>query len=75
MIKEVTMYTVVCDRCGKTADEGTDYSCWDEEFAARDVASEAGWIEHNENDYCPGCVEWNADESELVPIAPKSSTL
>jgi len=27
MIKEVTMYTVICDGCGKDVNEGQEYSC------------------------------------------------
>ncbi len=69
MIKEVTMYTIVCDRCGKDACEGTDYSGWDCIEGVRESACE-GWLHEDGKDYCWGCVEWNHDESELVPKAP-----
>lgn len=67
MIKEVTMYTVICDRCGKDACEGQEYSCWEDEFAAREMCCHDDWHEINDKDYCPACVTWNADESELIP--------
>jgi hypothetical protein len=28
MIKEVKMFTMVCDSCGKDVNEDTEYSCW-----------------------------------------------
>lgn len=41
MIKEVTMYSVVCDRCGKTygVDDGID--CWVDICTAREQAMES----------------------------------
>ena len=66
MIKKVTMFTVLCDRCGKDACEGTDWSCWDSPEAVRECSSE-GWENIDEKDYCPACLTWNEDESELIP--------
>jgi hypothetical protein len=66
MTKEVTMYTIICDRCGKDACEGTDYSGWDCIEGVRESACE-GWLHADGKDYCCECVEWNHDESELVP--------
>lgn len=67
MIKEVTMYTVICDRCGKDACQGTDWSAWGDKFDAEDVALDADWIQHEGKDYCTDCIEWNEDETELIP--------
>lgn len=41
MIKEVTMYSVVCDRCGKTygVDDGID--CWVDICTAREQAMDS----------------------------------
>lgn len=67
MIKEVTMYTVVCDRCGKDNGEGGEFACWGDEFDARYDAESNDWNEIEGKDYCQDCVMWNEDESELVP--------
>lgn len=64
-IEKVEMFTVVCDNCKESADEGTDYSCWNDENGAKDVAMEAGFIKENGNDYCPKCYSYN-DEDELI---------
>lgn len=64
-IEKVQMFTVVCDNCKESADEGTDYSCWNDENAAKEVAMEAGFINENHNDYCPKCHHYT-DEDELI---------
>lgn len=67
MIKEVTMYSVVCDRCGKTygVDDGID--CWVDICTAREQAMESEWIEIGEKHYCPDCYEFNEELDEYVP--------
>lgn len=63
-IEKVKMFTVICDNCKESADEGSDYSCWNDENGAKEVAMEAGFINNNGNDYCPKCYSYN-DEDEL----------
>jgi len=69
MIKEVTMYTVICDRCGKDVYSDCDtFSCTGSAKDAVDIAlDEFDWYEIKEDHYCPDCVTWNADASELIP--------
>ena len=64
MIKEVTMYSVVCDRCGKAfvvlglgLDEGT----------AKEQAMESEWAEIGDKHYCPDCYEIDDKLDEYVP--------
>ena len=64
-VEKVQMFTVICDNCKESADEGTDYSCWNDENGAKDVAMEAGFIADNDNHYCPKCYHYN-DEDELI---------
>ena len=64
-IQKVEMFTVICDNCQESADEGTDYSCWNDENQAKEVAMEANFINENGNDYCPKCYEYN-EEDELT---------
>lgn len=56
MIKEVTMYTVICDNCGTDCNARTDYSCWADKSTAKELASYSDWIEHENKDYCPYCI-------------------
>lgn len=65
MIKEVKMYTVVCDNCKKSADDDTDYSCWNDKNAAKEVASNDNWITDDDKDYCPNCYSYD-DEDNLI---------
>jgi hypothetical protein len=65
MIKEVKMYTVICDNCGKDSNDGTEYSCWSEQSIAWDSAMDADWIEDNGMNYCPDCFTYG-DEDELI---------
>jgi predicted lipoprotein with Yx(FWY)xxD motif len=66
MIKEVTMYTIVCDRCGVDACEGQDYSAWSDIDGARESTTD-GWLLIEDKDYCENCQQWNDDESQLIP--------
>ena len=67
MIKEVTMYSVVCDRCGKTygVDDGID--CWVDICTAREQATESEWVEIGDKHYCPDCYEFSDELEEYVP--------
>ena len=64
-IEKIEMFTVICDNCKTSADDDTDYSCWNDEIAARDVAMEADYIYEDDKHYCPKCYEYN-DEYELI---------
>jgi hypothetical protein len=67
-IETVAMYRVVCDRCGKCAQDGTDYFAWAQDEGALNDAREADWlITDDGHHYCCDCVQWNEAEDELVP--------
>lgn len=65
MIKEVTMYTVICDGCGKDSNYDSEYSAWNDKGYAVDCAQNADFIEHEGNHYCPKCYHYN-NEDELI---------
>lgn len=67
MIKPVTMYSVVCDRCGKTYNENDGVIAWLDEGTARGQALESEWIEIEDKHYCPDCYEFNDELDENVP--------
>ena len=72
-IEKVKMFTVICDNCKESADEGSDYSCWNDENGAKEVAMESGFINENGNDYCPKCYNYN-DEDELEINSERTKT-
>jgi hypothetical protein len=65
MIKEVKMFTLVCDCCGKDVNEGTSYSCWSDENYLHDLADDEDWAKDGDKDYCKSCFEYN-DNDELI---------
>ena len=65
MIKEVKMFTVVCDNCGKDCNEGQDYSCWNDESYALDVAMESNWERVDGKHICPLCYSYG-DNDEII---------
>ena len=69
MIKEVTMYTVVCDGCGKDSNHDSGYAGWNDKTYAKDVAMEANWIEHKASHYCTDCYEY--DDNDEVAVKHK----
>lgn len=44
MIKPVTMYSMVCDRCGKTLVDDDCITAWTDECSASEVAQESEWM-------------------------------
>ena len=64
-IEKITMFTVICDNCKESADEGSDYCAWNDENNAKEVAMNSGFINDNGNDYCVNCYSYN-DEDELI---------
>ena len=68
MIKPVTMYSVVCDRCGKPLiDEFNGIGAWLGEGTAKEQAMESEWIEIGDKHYCPDCYELDDELDEYVP--------
>ena len=68
MLKEITMYTVVCDNCGKDCNEGSEYSCYGDSSGAIDVARDSGWHCEDDKDYCESC--WSYDDDNEIVIKP-----
>lgn len=56
-VKKVEMFTVVCDNCGADVCEGQEYSCWNDELSAKEIAMESGYITEGEKYYCEDCYE------------------
>ena len=58
MIKQVTMYSVVCDRCGNIFE--TDLCiAWTDKQSAIYYALESEWKEIGDKHYCPDCCKLN----------------
>lgn len=55
-IKEVTMYTLLCDRCGADALEGHEFSAFTDPGHVLDIATDNGWVEYEGKHYCDNCV-------------------
>lgn len=66
MLKEVKMFTMVCDCCGKDVNEGTEYSAWSEVCALNDLADESGWEEIQDKHYCTDCYEYDDDDEIII---------
>lgn len=66
MIKEVKMFTVICDNCGRDAHRGQEYSCWNDKGYAMENAIEMGWLELEGKIYCDYCYAY--DEADTIEI-------
>lgn len=69
MIKEVQMFTVICDECGKDANEGSEYSCWSDKSWAEESAMESCWKKDGEKHYCDNC--WYYDDYDNLIFKTK----
>ena len=54
MIKPITMYNVICDRCGRILEDG---AFWDDESSAIAYAINSRWTEISGKHYCPDCAK------------------
>ena len=67
-LEKVTMYRFKCDGCGNWCSESYEIVAWDVPEGAETAADAEGWLlDYNGKDYCADCIEWNEDETELVP--------
>ena len=66
MIKEVTYYDIICDRCGKSLTNESE-TCYTDKDSALMVAEQSEWIDINGKHYCPDCYELDEVTDEYVP--------
>ena len=66
MVKEVIMYTVICDNCGKDSNEGSALSVWTDKDYAIDVAIDKDFIEHEGKHYCEDCYYYDDDDNLVI---------
>jgi hypothetical protein len=72
----MTMYTVLCDGCGKDVMEGAEVSAWGEVWMALEEAEQADWLDENgesffgygNRHYCRDC--YFHDEEDNFHIRP-----
>ena len=68
-IAEVTMYRVICDRCGASAQDG-DFYAWATKDSAIDEATGSDWLVNDDGHWCGDCTTWDEDADEEVPKPP-----
>ena len=66
MIKEVTYYDIICDRCGKSLIDESE-TCYPDKDSAEMFAEESGWQEIGDKHYCPDCYELSDVTDRYVP--------
>ena len=66
MIKPVTAYSVVCDRCGNIF-ETDGCIAWTDKQSAIYYALASEWKEIGDKQYCPDCYEFDDELDEYVP--------
>ena len=66
MIKEVTYYDIICDRCGKSFTDESE-TCYPDTKSAEMVAKDSEWLTIDGKHYCPDCYELDKVTDEYVP--------
>ena len=66
MIKEVTYYDIICDRCGKSLTNESE-TCYSDTGSAEMVAKDSEWLIIGGKHYCPDCYELDEVTDEYVP--------
>jgi hypothetical protein len=65
MIKEVKMFTIICDGCGKDVNEGEEICAWNDKSYIEDVAYDSDWKTVDDKHYCTNCYEYD-DNDQLI---------
>ena len=74
MIREVKMFAVFCDNCGKQCtDDDAGFCAWTDTVGAEESASESGWLIDESLDgvkypkhYCPDCYSYDNDDNLVL---------
>ena len=66
MIKEVTYYDIICDRCGKSLTNESE-TCYPDTKSTEMVAKDSEWITIDGKHYCPDCYELDEVTDKYVP--------
>ncbi len=68
MVKEVKMYAVFCDHCGKQfIDEfGTGFSAWTDKADVVEASMQDGWAVLHGRHICPECYHFDDETDEIV---------
>lgn len=64
MIKELEIYTVICDKCGADLQAGQEIAGWSELEGALYTAEASGWRVFEDSQVCHNCLEIPADEDQ-----------
>ena len=66
MIKQVTYYDIICDRCGNSLVDESGIIYPDKDSALM-VAEQSEWITIGVRHYCPNCYEFSSLSDEYKP--------
>ena len=64
MIKEVTYYDIICDRCGKSFSEESEM-CYTDKDSALMVAEQSEWRRIGGKDYAPTATSWTRKRTNM----------
>lgn len=66
MIKQVTYYDIICDRCGNSLVDESEIIYPDKDSALM-VAEQSEWNTIDGKHYCPDCYEFDEKTDEYKP--------
>lgn len=67
MIKQVTYYDIICDRCGKSFSEESNTCYSDTESAEITAIFSSDWVVKDCKHYCPDCYEFDEETKKYKP--------
>jgi hypothetical protein len=66
-IREVTMYRIVCDRCGTSAQDDGEFYAWADKDSPIAEAEDSDWLLTDAGDYCHRCWTWDDEGENKIP--------
>lgn len=67
MIKQVTYYDIICDRCGKSFSFVSNTCYPDTESAEMTAIFSGDWVVKDCKHYCPNCYEFDEETKKYNP--------
>ena len=67
MIKQVTYYDIICDRCGKSFSKESNTCYSDTESAEITAIFSSDWVTKDCKHYCPDCYEFDEETKKYKP--------
>jgi len=66
-LETVEMWRIVCNGCGVSQSENSEYYAWADKDTPLLFAEEDGWLIRDDGHWCENCCTWDEEGDERIP--------